>query len=136
MTALAYFVLSHDRARAGAADFARQAPAGTVVMFKPATRSLEQNAKMWPMLQDLAEQVQWPVDGKLQLVTKEDWKEIITAGLKKTQRVAQGIEGGFVMLGSRTSQMTIGQMREVIDFAEWFGAERGVVWSEPKDAAA
>jgi len=95
------------------------------------TRSLEQNDKMWAMLADIAAQVPWHVDGRLQLIDKEDWKDILTAGLKKTQRVAAGIEGGFVMLGVRTSRMSIGQMVELIDFMEWFGSrpESRVVWS-------
>lgn len=85
---------------------------------------------MWAMLGDISKQVQWNVDGKLQLVDKESWKEILSAGLTKTQRVAQGIDGGFVLLGSRTSKMGVKQMAELIEFIQWFGAEKGVDWSE------
>lgn len=101
----------------------------TIEECKP-TRTIEQNNKMWAMLEDIARQVQWHVDGKLQLIDKEDWKDILTAGLKKTQRVAAGIEGGFVMLGQRTRKMKIGEMIELIEFMYWFGAERKVVWSD------
>ena len=90
------------------------------------TRTLEQNDKMWAVLTDIAEQVQWPVDGKMEWLEKEDWKDICTAGLKKHQRVAAGIGGGFVMLGVRTRRMSIPQMIELIEFALWFGAEHGV----------
>jgi hypothetical protein len=103
--------------------------------FQP-TRTLEQNAKMWCVLTDIASQVQWHVDGKLQYIEPEDWKDILTAGLKKTQRIASGIEGGFVMLGDRTRRMTIGQMVELIEFAHWFGAEHGVVWGGQEAKAA
>jgi hypothetical protein len=96
------------------------------------TRTLEQNSKMWAVLTDIAQQVQWHVDGRLQYIEPDDWKDILTAGLKKTQRIAAGIEGGFVMLGQRTSRMTIGQMVELIEFAQYFGDSRGVVWSEPE----
>lgn len=92
-------------------------------------RTLEQNNKMWAVLTDIANQVEWPVDGKLQKLTPEDWKDILTAGLRKEQRVAQGVEGGFVMLGQRTSKMTIGEMSDLIEFAHMFGAEHGVVWN-------
>lgn len=95
------------------------------------TRTLEQNSKMWAVLTDIAKQVQWHVDGKLQFIEPEDWKDILTAGLKKHQRIAAGIDGGFVMLGTRTRRMKVGQMVELIDFAHWFGAEHGVNWSEP-----
>jgi hypothetical protein len=93
-------------------------------------RSLEQNAKLWACLTDIARQVQWPVDGKLQYLTPDDWKDILTAGLNKSQRVAQGVDGGFVMLGQRTSKMKVGEMVELIEFIQWFGAEKGVRWSE------
>lgn len=94
------------------------------------TRTLEQNSKMWAVLGDIAKQVEWHVDGKLRLIEPEDWKDILTAGLKKTQRVAAGIEGGFVMLGQRTRKMKIGEMVELIEFALWFGTDRGVKWGE------
>lgn len=95
-------------------------------------RTLDQNRKFWAMLNDIAEQVSWPVDGRDQRLEPDEWKEIVTAGLRKNQRVAAGIEGGFVMLGSRTSRMTIAEMAELIEFIQWFGTERGVRWTDPK----
>jgi len=94
------------------------------------TRTLEQNSKLWACLTDIARQVQWPVDGKLQLLSPEDWKDVLSAGLHKEQRIAQGIEGGFVILGQRTSQMSKRQLAELIEFIQYFGADRGVEWSE------
>ena len=102
----------------------------TVEEAKP-TRSLEQNSRMWALLTDVSRQVEWPVDGKLQRLSPEDWKDIFTAALRRGQRVAQGIEGGFVMLGCRTSRMKVGEMCELQDLIEAFGAERGVEWTEP-----
>lgn len=99
-------------------------------------RSVEQNAKMWAVLTDIAHQVEWHVDGKMQLLPPEDWKDILSAGVKKTQRVAAGVEGGFVMLGQRTSKMRVGEMVELIDFAQWFGDEHGVKWGEQRREAA
>lgn len=101
----------------------------TVVEVKP-TRTLEQNAKLWAMLHDVSEHVDWPVDGRMVKMTPEDWKYVFTAGLKKSQRVAQGIEGGFVMLGSSTSRMTVSELGELIELIEAFGAERGVDFGE------
>jgi hypothetical protein len=102
----------------------------TVEEAKP-TRSLEQNSRMWALLTDVSRQVEWPVDGKMQRLSPEDWKDIFTAALRQGQRVAQGIEGGFVMLGCRTSRMKVGEMCELQDLIEAFGAERGVEWTEP-----
>ena len=93
-------------------------------------RSLEQNDRMWAMLTEVAEQVEWPVDGKMQKLCPEDWKHILSAGLKREQKVAQGIDGGFVILGQRTSKMTKREMSDLIELILAFGAERGVKFSE------
>lgn len=102
---------------------------------KQCTRTLEQNSLLWATLSDIAKQVQWPVDGKLQHLDAEDWKHILSAGLKRHQRVAQGIDGGFVILGQRTSRMSIGEMSELIELAHAFGAEHGVRWGDSRRAA-
>ena len=106
---------------------------GTVDEVKP-TRTLDQNAKLWAVLTDISRQVEWHVDGRMQKLEPEDWKDILSAGVKKSQRVAAGIEGGFVMLGQRTSKMRVGEMVELIEFALWFGTEHGVTWGEEKAA--
>jgi hypothetical protein len=59
---------------------------------------------------------------------EEAWKDMATAALKR-QRVVPGIDGGFVVLGTRTSSMTVAEMSELIDFLHAFGDERGVRWS-------
>lgn len=130
------FVLNPDNARSrmkAAWDFACRflelgKSARVQVEECQPTRTLEQNSKMWAVLTDIAKQVQWHVDGKLQFIEPEDWKDILTAGLKKTQRVAAGVDGGFVMLGVRTRKMKISEMIELIEFAHWFGAEHKVTW--------
>lgn len=103
----------------------------TVEEAKP-KRSLEQNARMWAMLTDISRQVEWPVDGRLQKLPPEDWKTIMTAGLRKHQRVTQGIEGGFVLLGESTSRMSVGEMTDLIELMFAFGAEHGVSFLEPR----
>ena len=92
------------------------------------TRTLEQNAKMWAMLTDISKQVVWH---GLRL-TPEEWKEMVTAALKR-QKVVPGIDGGFVVIGASTSKMSIKDMIDVIDFAYAFGADpdHPVKWSEP-----
>lgn len=89
------------------------------------TRSVAQNALMWSCLSDVARQVEWHG----QKLDEEAWKDMATAALKR-QRVVPGIDGGFVVLGQRTSKMTIAEMSELIDFLHAFGDERGVRWSQ------
>lgn len=87
-------------------------------------RTLAQNALLWSRLSDLANQLEWPVDGKMQKITPADFKDICTAGLRKEQRIASGIDGGFVVLGARTSRMSVSEMKDLLDFIEWFGNTR------------
>jgi hypothetical protein len=84
-------------------------------------RSLEQNRMMWANLEDIAQQVVW-YGVKL---TKDEWKDVLTAALKK-QKVVPGIEGGFVVIGARTSKMTVAEMTELIELSTAFGTQQGV----------
>ncbi len=94
---------------------------------KRETRSSEQNARMWAMLEDVARQVVW--HGRKLL--KEDWKHIFSAALKQ-QDAVPGINGGFVVLGQSTSKMTVAQMGELMELIEAFGAQNDVHFSAPK----
>ena len=97
-----------------------------VVELKREKRSLDQNSKLWPMLQDISSQVKWHDE----VLSREDWKDIFTASLKR-QRAVAGIDGGFVVLGTRTSQMTKEEFSDLIELIYAFGSERDVKWSEP-----
>ena len=96
---------------------------------RPERRSSEQNARMWAMLGDIAEQVEW-YGVKL---TPEDFKHIFSASLKK-QRAVPGLDGGFVVLGQHTSRMTKAEMSELMELMSAFAAERGVTFKEPEHA--
>lgn len=94
-------------------------------------RTKLQNDRMWPMLRDFAKQIQWQVNGAFVYMDEYDWKDIFTAALKKHNRIAMGLDGGFVFLGMRTSKAS---KQEIIDLIEMMYAEgiiRGVKWSEP-----
>ena len=94
--------------------------------LRPEKRSTEQNRRMWAMLSDVADQVDWH---GLKL-DAEDWKHMFTASLKK-QRVAPAIDGGgFVALGTRTSRMTKAEMSDLMELIAAFGAEKGVVFHD------
>jgi hypothetical protein len=121
---MSYFVLSHDAARANAIEAIKTAPQGYCVSIKAPTRSLEQNALMWSVLNDIARQVEWYGEK----LTSEDWKTMLTASVKK-QKTRPGIDGGFVVMGTSTSKMTISEMTELIELAYAFGADKGVKWT-------
>lgn len=109
--------------RAKAVEAVSHAGKGFVIEIKPPTRSSEQSNLMWSKLDDISTQVEWYGER----LTSEEWKCVISAGLKK-QKVVPGIDGGFVAIGARTSHMTIEEMGELIDFMDFFGAQKGVVW--------
>ena len=89
--------------------------------LRPEKRSDPQNRRMWAMLGEIAAQVDWYG----QKLSAEDWKHILSASLSK-QRVAPGLDGGFVVLGLSTSKMTKAEMSELQTLMEAFGAEKGV----------
>jgi len=120
--------LVHSAARQLASKAVINAPDGYICEIKPRTRSLDSNAKMWAMLTDLAEQVVWHG----QYLSKEEWKDVLTAALKQ-QKVVPGLEGGFVVIGARTRNMTVREMSDLIELAYAFGAQHEVKWSEPAD---
>ncbi len=95
-----------------------------VLTIEEQKRSSEQNALLWSVLTDLSKQVKWHGEK----LTKEEFKDLLTAGLKK-QRAIPGIDGGFVVLGTSTSKMTKQDMTDLITLAHAFGDERGVKWS-------
>ena len=123
MTAI--FRLVHAEARRRAVAAVQAAPDGYVVKVSEPTRSLEQNSLLWPLLTEVSRQVEWY--GKK--LDEESWKGIFTAALKKS-RVVPGLDGGFVVLGQRTSQMDKKTFSDLLEIVYAFGAERGVVFED------
>lgn len=104
-----------------------QAPDECVVTISPPTRKLAQNSKMWAMLTDLSRQIVWH---GLKL-SPEDWKCVLSASLHREMRTVPNVDGnGLVVLGMRTSQMSVRDMSELIELIYAFGSTRDVVWSE------
>lgn len=119
------FRLVHAQARGGAKKFIDEVPDGWIADIKPAPRSLDQNARMWAMLKDVSNQVVW-YGRKL---TPKNWKDMFTAALAK-QDVVPGIDGGFVVLGQSTSEMTKKEMSDLIDLMTAFGVKHDVVFHD------
>lgn len=65
MTEKRIFRLVHDEARRRAAAAVAQAPTGWAVVVSEPSRSLDQNAAQWPILEAFSRQLQWPVNGRL-----------------------------------------------------------------------
>ena len=122
------FRLAHPEARRRAMSCVAEAPEGYVVTVQEPTRSTDQNAAQWPILEAFAEQLQWPVNGAMVSLSAEEWKDVLTAAFQgETVRLAQGLNGGVVMLGLRTSQMGKRRFSEWLDFLNATATLRGVV---------
>ena len=121
------FILTGRAAREHVKRLVDQAPDGYAVQIGEPTRTLEQNAGQWPVLQAIAAQRQWPVNGDLVWMTDEDWKDVLTAAFRQeTVRLARGWTQGVVMLGQRTSKFGQRQFREWMEFLKYAAAELGV----------
>lgn len=123
------FHLVSPLVRRNAAHFIANAPDGHRVEIRPKTRTLAQNDLLWSVLTDISKQVSFVVNGESVKVSPEEVKDILTAGLKRETRMAMGIDGGMVILGQRTSKMTIRQLSELVELAHAFGSQKGVQWS-------
>lgn len=99
----------------------------------PSQRSLDQNAKLWAMLTDIAEQLPWQDWQRREIrMSKEEWKDFLTATFKREQRMVMGEDGAsFVLVGSRTRTMGVGEMADFLTFIESFALPRGVVFKDP-----
>lgn len=94
------------------------------LLIKRKRRSSPQNNKMWSLLGDISDQVEWYGEK----LTAKDWKWVFTAAVR-AQRMVPGIDGGLVFLGEPTSAMSKAEMSELIDCIIAFGVDHDVKWT-------
>jgi hypothetical protein len=123
----ALVILATRAERERAARWCMTAPVNTRVEFKEAKRTTDQNARMWAMLTDVAQQLPWHG----QRLSADDWKLIFLSGLNQEMRLVPNINGnGFVNLGHSSSDLSKAEMGELMDLIEAFGAQHGVTFHE------
>lgn len=114
--------------REKAARWCMAAKPGMRIEFKQAKRSGEQNDKLWAMLTEVSEQVEWH---GIKL-SPDDWKFIFLDALKRELRVVPNIDGnGFVNLGRSSSDLSKDEMSNLIELIHAFGANHGVTFHDP-----
>ena len=92
------------------------------------TRSLDQNAMFHAICGDIAKQRQWA--GKW--LDTEGWKRLLVDAWARTESKQQGLvvpslDGeSVVTLGLQTRRMTVGEMADLITFAQSWAAEHDV----------
>lgn len=129
--ALVTLYAASDRQRA--INWIQQAPLGTRIEFKAARRTLPQNDRMWAMLTDVARQK----DHHGVKYTPDQWKVIFMAACGREFVFIPALDGqGFIPWGQSSSDLSKQEMTDLIEFMFAWGAENGVVWSDPSENAA
>ncbi len=92
------FILKSELIRKNACQAIMSAPEGYSVIIRPVVRTIDQNAKQWPILQAFSEQLEWPVNGLIRELSAEEWKDILTAAFKQEKiNIAQGLNAAVSM---------------------------------------
>ena len=119
------FVLAHETARRRCMDAVWDAPDGDRVVISEASRTLDQNAAQWPYLEGFAKQKQLCINGVMQNVTPEDWKDTLTGCYRGEVRMAV-FDGKVIMLPQRTSKMGKKVFSDWMEFLVAIAAQSGV----------
>lgn len=91
------------------------APEGHIVTLAEPNRTLDQNAAQWPYLEAFAKQKQLCINGEMQWVTADDWKDVLTGCWNGEMRMA-AFDGKVIMLPQRTSKMGKGAFSTWLEF--------------------
>jgi hypothetical protein len=118
------FRLVHAEARRRALEAIRTAPDGYAVTLTPDKRTLDQNAKLHAILQEL-DGAEWA--GKPR--SAAEWKVLIVSGHTKATggavEIVPGLEGEFVNIRESTAQMDRQRASSLIEYAQAWLAMRG-----------
>lgn len=121
------FILSHSEARRRAVQTCQEAPEGHVVTVAEPTRNLEQNAAQWPILEAFAAQKQLCVNGRMEYVSADEWKDILTASFRDELARVANFRGRMILLGQRTSKFKKPEFSMWLDWLHAAAIEEGVV---------
>ena len=102
------------------------APVDGIVKISDAKRTQEQNDKMWAMISDVSRA---KPEGRRH--TPEVWKALFMHACGHAVQFEQGLDGQPFPVGFRSSRLNKSQMSDLIEFIYSYGAQHGVVWSEP-----
>lgn len=133
------FILAHDIARRGAAEFAlKQAPDGWTVVFSEPKKRRIQEERYHAMIGDIAKQTtyigkRWDADDMKRILIDEFAEEMRLAGtpLHNDGRLIPSENGRRVIqLGIQSRDFYVTEASQFIEFLYAWGAARDVVWSE------
>ncbi len=124
--------LNSETGRARAANLCRKAPADCVAIIRKATRTDDQNRKLWPMLEDIRRQVEG-----MDAFTRDDIKMRFLNALGVEMRFLPELDGaGLFPVGLSSSKLSKEQFSGLIELLYEYGARNGVRWSDETDRRA
>lgn len=128
----ALLVLANDDVRRKASHWVAKAPQGTRIEFKAPKRTTEQNSKLWASLTDIASQK----EHMGRKYTPEQWKVIFMHACGREMQFLPALDGKtFVPWGHSSSDLSVGEMTDLIEFIMSWGAENGVRFHGEDDAS-
>lgn len=103
-------------------------------------RTTEKNSRFHAVMGELSSQVDWP-RGSGKYLDIEAWKRLMVSAFERANKrpadFYPAIDGhGFDVVYRRTSRMSQQEMRDLIDFAESWAIENGVVLKDLHEEAA
>lgn len=126
-------ILNSPADRSRAIGCVRAAPAGARVELKGARRTLGQNAKMWAMLTDIAEQ-KTHCGRKY---TADQWKVLLLHASGRGVQFIPSLDGAtFIPWSQSSRELSREEMSGLIAFMVAWGATNGVAFHAPSDAPA
>lgn len=102
-------------------------PDGTRVELKAAKRTLPQNDRMWAMLTDVSQQK----DHCGRRYTPDQWKVLFMHACGREVQFLPGLDGKtFIPWGQSSSDLSVEEMSNLIEFMFAWGAENGVIFHD------
>ncbi|WP_245282960.1 recombination protein NinB [Aureimonas altamirensis] len=105
---------------------------GSRVEIKAPRRSLPQNDRMWAMLTSIAAQARH--NGRE--YSTEQWKVIFMHACGREVQFLPALDGStFVPWGQSSSDLSVSEMSDLIEFMKAWGAQNGVVFQDDTEVA-
>lgn len=104
-------------------------PDGTRVEWKAPKRTLPQNDRFWALLTEVATQKTHA--GRR--YTPGQWKVLFLHAIGREVQFIPSLDNStFIPWGQSSSDLSVGEMNDLMAFIENWGAENGVVFSAPE----
>lgn len=129
-----HFITLRASTRAKAHEGVARAPDGWVLELHEPKRSMEQNAAMWGLLNQIQKQRPTHMGTKM---TAETWKSVFMQALGAEMVFVPTLDGdGMFPMGHRSSQLTKGEFSGLIEIMLAWCAREGLTVEHFDDARA